>query len=71
MKLYKTTSNTDAVGPNGKYIQKRAYDASADAASKRRTALKQEDRNSKPESDTIEVPTDKVGLLAWLNTNAT
>lgn len=47
------------------------FSASEGAASKRSTELKK-DKGVKVEGrEPVEIPTDKTGLLAWLNTNAT
>lgn len=47
------------------------FAASDGAASKRSTELKK-DKGIKVESrNAVEIPTDKTGLLAWLNANAT
>lgn len=61
MQLYKTI-----VGDDGDTIV--SWQSSADAASKARTALKAEGF-VKPSTEAINVPTDKIGLLAWLNEN--
>lgn len=63
MKLYKTTYNNDGVINS-------TWTGSADAASKDRTALKSQHRGSKPTTETHDVPTDKTGLLGWLNKHA-
>ena len=58
MLLYKTTT-TDGV----------SFQGSQTEASKARSALKTQ--GFKPETQTIEVPTNKAGLLEWLNANVT
>ena len=65
MKLYcTTTSFPDNVG---RTIKHRYWDGSAADASKRRTTLKTEIKGSKPETVQVDVPTDKSGLLAYIN----
>ena len=66
MLLYKTTATT--AFPDA--ICKVSFQGSQTEASKARTALKAEGCG-KPTSQTIEVPTNKAGLLEWLNANVT
>lgn len=66
MKLYRTTY-TDIDTTTDTWTTKTVWHGSADAASKNRTALKAADKLSKPSTDTVEIPTNKEGLLAWLN----
>lgn len=49
---------------------RREFAASDTEASKRCTALKMAAKG-KPVREPVEIPTDKAGLLAWLNANAT
>ncbi|MEI8169869.1 MAG: hypothetical protein WCG50_09345 [Rhodoferax sp.] len=62
MLLYKTTCTDNF----GKLFTR--YQGSQTESSKARTALKKD--GYKPETQTIEVPTNKSGLLEWLNANA-
>ena len=63
MLLYKTTfANED-----GAVVT--SYQGSQTESSKARTAIKA-DGYGKPTTQTIEVPTNKTGLLEWLNANA-
>lgn len=51
---------------------RRKFASSDGDASKLSTKLKVDgDAKAKPVREQIEVPTDKVGLLGWLNDNAT
>ena len=51
--------------------QLQEFFASGDEASKRCTAIKAEHgKESEPKREQIEVPTDKAGLIEWLNANA-
>ena len=65
MKLYKTTYT-----PADFTVAMPTWCGSADEASKGRTALKKDHPGCKPTTETHDVPTDKVGLLGWLNKNA-
>lgn len=52
--------------------KRRSFAGSADAASKLATDLKKTGvAVAKPERSAIEVPTDKAGLIDWLNEHAT
>jgi hypothetical protein len=62
MKLYKTSTPFD---PTANQV---SWQSSADTASKQRTAYKAEGVK-KPISEAVEIPTNKEGLLAWLNEN--
>ena len=62
MKLYKTSTPFD---PAGNQV---SWQSSADTASKQRTVYKAEGAK-KPISEAVEIPTNKEGLLAWLNEN--
>ena len=68
MKLYKTTYTLRDIG--GETLTHSAWHGAADAASKFRTQLKAEDRNSKPSTVMVEVPTSKVELLIFLNSSS-
>ena len=61
MKLYKTSTPFD---PAGNQV---SWQSSADTASKQRTAAKS--AGFKATSEAVEIPTNKEGLLAWLNEN--
>jgi hypothetical protein len=66
MKLYRTLITVvDEVTDTFK--TKIVWSASAADASKARTAAKSMNRNTKPTTEQVDVPTDKVGLLAFLN----
>jgi hypothetical protein len=62
MRLYKTT------GQKADLVQETRWDGSLAAASKRRVELKKAGRKQVT-TDEVEIPTDKVGLLEWLNAN--
>jgi len=65
MNLHQVTFNT----PSGSV--RRQFAGSADAASKLATELKKSGRaTDKPERESVEIATDKVGLIKWLNENA-
>lgn len=69
MKLYKTTIQTGADS------SKVRWSGSKDQAGKDRAEFKKlgvEHMNKKvlPETEEVDVPTDKVGLIAWLNGGA-
>lgn len=70
MKLYKTSYKILANDILGPYPQRHVWEGSADAASKGRTALKAAHSGCKPTTETHDVPTDKTGLLDWLNKHA-
>lgn len=70
MKLYKTSYKIIAFDPSDPHTQRHVWEGSADAASKGRTALKAEHNGCKPTTETHDVPTDKTGLLDWLNKHA-
>lgn len=63
MKLYKTI----AIDKGGELPHQVSWQASADTASKARTAVKAD--GFKATSEAVEIPTNKEGLLAWLNEN--
>lgn len=63
MKLYKTI----AIAKDGVGDDRFTWQASGDAASKARTAAKS--AGFKATSEVVEIPTNKEGLLAWLNEN--
>ena len=65
MKLYKTTAPFD---PTDLELNQVSWQGSADAASKQRTTYKAEGAK-KPTSEAVEIPTNKEGLLTWLNEN--
>lgn len=65
MQLYKTTATDGHIDSLPRY----SWQGSADAASKARTALKKD--GMRATSEFTNVPTDKAGLLDWLNENAT
>ena len=66
MLLYKTftTNKNDATD-----VSRPTFQGSQTEASKARTAAKTD--GYKVETQTIEVPTNKAGLLEWLNANVT
>ena len=64
MLLYKTTATDKTTGNTAISFQ-----GSQTESSKARTGAKA--NNCKAESQTIEVPTNKAGLLEWLNANVT
>jgi hypothetical protein len=64
MNLHKTTF-TDHSAPGTPTFAK--WHGSAADASKARTELKRADRNCNPNSEAVDVPTDKAGLLEFLN----
>lgn len=64
MQLYKTTATDKTTGAVAISFQ-----GSQTESAKARVGAKA--RNCKAESQTIEVPTNKAGLLEWLNANAT
>jgi hypothetical protein len=64
MKLHRITYAKDEE-------ERQEFAASDGAASARITALKKEGGiQGKPEREPVEIPTDKTGLIEWLNTNA-
>lgn len=72
MKLHRVMYETDEDSDPG-IVKRRLFAASADAASKLATSLKQKhgkDLVGKPERDVVEVPTDKQGLIDFLNSGA-
>ena len=69
MKLYKTKYTINAEDEGGGTLVS-TWAGSADEASKGRTALKAAHPGCKPTTEPFDVPADKTGLLAWLNTNA-
>jgi hypothetical protein len=64
MKIYKTVyfKSTDGDTPTG-----RIFDGSAAEASKRRTALKHADKESKPVTEAVNVFAKKDELLQFIN----
>jgi hypothetical protein len=70
MKLYKTTLQTGADSV------RTSWSGAAAAASKDRTEFKKvgqldpHDKKVLPETEEIDVPTNKTDLLVWLNKNA-
>mgnify|MGYP003544660126 CR=1 FL=1 len=65
MKLYKTT-----VSPGDKTTVS-WQGTQADAASVRKRAMDDGAKRKDVTTEDVEVPTDKAGLLAWLNANCT
>jgi hypothetical protein len=65
MLIYKTFATPAASSEASKV----SFQGSQTEASKARAQLKRD--GFKAESQTIEVPTNKAGLLAWLNENVT
>lgn len=64
MKIYRISYCRNGV-PHQKFA------GSDDAASKCSTELKKgKDIDDKPEREAIDIPTDKVGLIEWLNVHA-
>lgn len=58
---------------SGLVINMQAFEASDGMASKRVTEIKKELKDTlddKPTREPIDIPTDKAGLLEWLNENA-
>ena len=66
MKLYKITASTR---PDGDAHQVRWVGSQADAASQRKTFVAKGFCRAEIETDEADIPTDKAGLLAWLNAN--
>lgn len=64
MQIYKTFTTNKETG-----VVAISFQGSQTEASKARAQLKRD--GFKAESQTIEVPTNKAGLLAWLNENVT
>lgn len=62
MRFYKTTYNDNSTACA-------TWDKSASDASRHRVALKKDGMRS-IETKAVDVPTDKTGLLGWLNANA-
>ena len=67
MRIYKTTYKTSTILPDGRRACKIKWHSSGDAASKARTAIKAEDKTAEPTTEEVDVPTDKTGLLEFLN----
>lgn len=67
MKLYKTTVVNEADSWQGISWQ----GTQADAASVRKKAMDDGAKRKDVTTEDVEVPTDKAGLLAWLNANCT
>lgn len=66
MNLHRVTYNVD--DGNGLITQRREFAASGTEASKIATRLKKlDDVVGKPERDEVDVPTNKAGLIAFLN----
>lgn len=64
MRLYKTTYLCD--GDKGVTTQQGVYDGTLAEASKQRVALKKDGMRN-IETKEVDVPTDKAGLMAYLN----
>ena len=64
MQIYKTTGRCTRVPPRPDVV---SWQASQTEASKQRTAYKADDR--KGESQTVNFPSGKGGILEWLNEN--
>ena len=69
MLLYKTTHKQDKPEERTQTITVVSFQGSQTESSKARSALKAQ--GFKPETQTIEVPINKSGLLEWLNANVT
>ena len=69
MKLYKTTAVNLSTDPAVAHTRKAQWTGSQAEASKSRAAMKKDGLKEITTAD-VDVPTDKAGLLAWLNTNA-
>lgn len=70
MLLYKTTYQMDNPAERTQAVTVVSFQGSQTEASKARTEAKGV-AHKKPETQTIEVPTNKAGLLEWLNANVT
>ena len=71
MLLYKTTYQMNNPEERTQTITVVSFQGSQTEASKARTEAKGVAIGKKPETQTIEVPTNKAGLLEWLNANVT
>jgi len=70
MLLYKTTYQVDESQDGTKFKDVAKWGGSQTEATKHRVEAKGI-AYKKPETQTIEVPTNKAGLLEWLNANVT
>lgn len=68
MQLYRTTYKTADIAESGSYRTASKWHGSAADASKARSALKAENKQSDPVTVPVEVPVVKAGLIAFLNT---
>lgn len=71
MKLYKTTVTRPLANPGEPFKKVSWQGTQADAASARKKAMDDGAKRADVSTDDIDVPTDKTGLLAWLNANVT
>jgi hypothetical protein len=73
MKLHRINYTITDKEHEGVLIHMQAFEASDGAASKRMTEIKttlKAELDDKPTREAVEIPTDKTGLLEWLNANA-
>lgn len=74
MKIYRIKYTlASGAGDTIVLTKKQEFAASDGAASKRCTELKKDFKDTlddKPEREAIDIPTDKTGLIEWLNKNA-
>lgn len=70
MKLYKTTI-TASSGNLDETTKVSWQGTQADSASVRKKAMDDGAKRKDVTTEDVEVPTDKAGLLAWLNANCT
>jgi len=68
MLLYKTTYSVDTSEDGTAFVNITKWAGSKTEATKHRVEGKSV-AHKKPETQTVEVPTNKAGLLAWLNAN--
>lgn len=73
MKIYQIDYKVVVPEQDGVTVTHHEFAASDGAASKRCTEIKKDLKDTlddKPERKAIDIPTDKNGLIAWLNKNA-
>lgn len=74
MKLHRIKYTlTSGAGDTILLTKKQEFAAADGAASKRCTEIKKDFKDTlddKPEREAIDIPTDKTGLIEWLNNNA-
>ncbi len=67
MQLYKTTFTSGADDPKGAFRKISTWQTSASEASKARTAAKAANKAAAPETEAVEITTNKQGLVTFLN----